>query len=70
MGQLAKSGLPTMRMGGAGFALRRLGAVSPQEEGWHEPYDGRLSRTILGGTGGEIPPVYSALETEDRDQTH
>ena len=25
-----------------------------------EPYDRRLSRTVLGGAGGEIPPVYSA----------
>lgn len=24
-----------------------------------EPYDGRLSSTVLGGAGGEIPPAYS-----------
>jgi hypothetical protein len=27
---------------------------------WHEPYNGRLLRTVLRGTGGVIPPVYSA----------
>jgi len=47
MGQLAKSGLPTMGMGGASFSLCRLEAVRPQEEGWHEPDDGRLSRPVL-----------------------
>jgi hypothetical protein len=24
-----------------------------------EPYESRDSRTVLGETGGEIPPVYS-----------
>jgi len=47
MGQLAKRGLPTMRMGGASFSLRRLGAVRPQENGWHEPYELRGSCTVL-----------------------
>ena len=23
-----------------------------------EPYDGKLSRTVLRGEGGEIPPTY------------
>ena len=31
-----------------------------QEEGSHEPYESRGSRTDLWGTGGEIPPVYPA----------
>ena len=61
MGQLAKRGLPTMLMGGAGFFLRRLEAVRPREKGWHEPYELRGSRTDLWGTGGEIPPVYPAM---------
>jgi hypothetical protein len=47
MGQLAKRGLPTMRMGGASFSPRRLGAVRRQENGWQEPDDGRLSRPDL-----------------------
>ena len=47
MGQLAERGLPTMRMGGASFFLCRLGAERPQENGWQEPDDGRLSRPVL-----------------------
>ncbi|NIS69032.1 MAG: hypothetical protein GTO12_08775 [Proteobacteria bacterium] len=71
MGQLAESDLPTMRMGGASFSLCRLDAVRHQEKGWQEPYELRGSRTVLGGTGGESPPVYStskfcgAIRTED-----
>jgi len=42
------------------IALCRLGAERPQEEGWHEPYESRGSRTDLWGTGGEIPLVYPA----------
>jgi hypothetical protein len=38
--------------------LRRLETVRFQENGWQERYDGRLSCTVLWGTGGEIPPVY------------
>jgi hypothetical protein len=62
MGQLAERGLPTMRMGGASFSLCRLEVVRPQENGWQEPYELRGSCTDLGGTGGEIPPAYSAQE--------
>ena len=38
--------------------LRRLEAERFQEYGWQEPYESRGSRTVLRGTGGEIPPVY------------
>ena len=37
-------------------------AGKSQEEGWHEPYESRGSRTDLWGTGGEIPPVYPARD--------
>ena len=43
-----------------GFFLRRLETVRFQENGWQEPYESRGSRTVLRGTGGEIPPVYPA----------
>ena len=39
--------------------LRRLETVRFQENGRQERYDGRLSRTVLRGPGGEIPPGYS-----------
>ena len=71
MGQLTERGLPTRRLGGASFSLCRLGAVRPREKGWQEPYELRGSCTVLGGTGGEIPPVYSTrklcgwMQTED-----
>jgi hypothetical protein len=45
-------------MGGANCFLRRLEAERLQEYGWQEPYESRGSRTVLRGTGGEIPPVY------------
>jgi len=35
-----------------------------QENGWQEPYESRGSRTVLWGTGGEIPPVYPALKNK------
>ena len=41
------------------FFLRRLATVRFQVNGWQERYDGRLSRTVLRGPGGEIPPGYS-----------
>ena len=44
------------------ITLCRPGAERPQEEGWHEPYESRGSRTDLWGTGGEIPPVYPAMD--------
>jgi len=37
------------------FLWRRLEIARSQEEGWKEPYDGRLSRTDLGERRGEIP---------------
>ena len=40
------------------FFLRRLETVRFQENGWQEPCESRGSRTVLRGTGGEIPPVY------------
>ena len=46
-------------LGETGFRLRRLETVRAQEEGWQERYDGRLSRTVLRGPGGEIPLGYS-----------
>ncbi len=59
MSQLEKKWKPTRRLGGAGFFfLRRLEAERLQENGWQEPYEARGSRTVLRGTGGEIPPVY------------
>ncbi len=48
-----------------GFFLRRLETARFQEDGWHEPYESRGSRTVLWGTGGEIPPVYPALQSTD-----
>jgi hypothetical protein len=44
------------------FFLRRLETERFQENGWQEPYESRGSRTVLWGTGGEIPPVY---QTQD-----
>jgi hypothetical protein len=41
-------------------SLCRLETEKLQENGWHEPYESRGSRTDLWGTGGEIPPVYPA----------
>ena len=41
--------------------LCRLVAERLQEKGSHEPYESRGSRTDLWGTGGEIPPVYPAM---------
>ena len=43
------------------FFLRRLETVRFQEKGWQERYDGRPSRAVLRGRGGEIPPRYSTL---------
>jgi hypothetical protein len=41
------------------FFQRRLETVRFQENGWQEPCESRGSRTVLRGTGGEIPPGYS-----------
>ena len=43
----------------SGFFLRRLETMRFQADGWQERYDGRLSRTVLWGPGGEIPLGYS-----------
>jgi len=51
-------------MGGANFFLRRLETERFQEHGWQEPYESRGSRTVLRGTGGEIPPVYPTLKLQ------
>ena len=40
------------------FFLRRPEIVRFQAECWQEPCESRGSRTVLRGTGGEIPPVY------------
>ena len=45
------------------YFLHRLGSERFQEQGWQEPYESRDSRTVLGGTGGEIPPVYPTPQT-------
>jgi hypothetical protein len=61
MSQLAASDGQPGNWEEPGFFLRRLETVRFQEEGWQERYDGRLSRTVLRGRGGEIPPRYSPL---------
>jgi hypothetical protein len=59
MSQLAASdGQPRYSGGGTGFFLRRFETVRFHEDGWQEPCESRGSRTVLRGTGGEIPPVY------------
>jgi hypothetical protein len=61
MSQLAASDGQPGNWEEPGFFLRRLETVRFQEEGWQERYDGRLSRTVLRGRGGEIPPRYSPI---------
>ena len=60
MSQLAER-FSQPEMGGANCFLRRLEAERLQEYGWQEPYESRGSRTVLRGTGGEIPPVYPTV---------
>jgi hypothetical protein len=60
MSQLAASDGQPGNWEEPGFFLRRLETERFQEKGWHEPYESRGSRTVLRGTGGEIPPVYPA----------
>jgi len=60
MSQLVER-LSQPEMGGAHFFQRRLEAERFQEYGWQEPYESRGSRTVLRGTGGEIPPVYPTI---------
>ncbi len=61
MSQLAASDGQPGNWEEPGFFLRRLETVRFQEEGWQERYDGRLSRAVLRGRGGEIPPRYSPV---------
>ena len=57
------------KLGGANFFLRRLEAERFQEKGWQEPCESRGSRTVLRGTGGEIPPVYPTRRFENCKET-
>jgi len=67
MSQLAASdGQPRYCGGGAGFFLRSLKTVRFQADGWQEPCESRGSRTVLRGTGGEIPPVYPTCAKKSR----
>jgi len=68
MSQLAASDGQPGNWEEPGFFLRRLETVRFQEKGWHEPYESRGSRTVLWGTGGEIPPVYPAFYIMIRPQ--
>ena len=63
MSQLALSDSQP-EMGGAGHNLRRLDTERFQEDGWQEPCESRGSRTVLRGTGGEIPPVYPTRQLQ------
>ena len=65
MSQLAASDGQPGNWEEPGFFLRRLETERFQEKGWHEPYESRGSRTVLWGTGGEIPPVYPAQYLDD-----
>ena len=62
MNQLAGSGSQPRDWEELNYFLRRLVTVRFQEKGWQEPYESRGSRTVLRGTGGEIPPVYPTLK--------
>ena len=52
------------------FFLCLLETARFQEKGWQERYDGRLSRTVLRGPGGEIPPGYSTQRLADKLTDH
>jgi hypothetical protein len=65
MSQLAGGWQPTQYGEELDYFLRRLETVKFQEQGWQEPYESRGSRTVLWGTGGEIPPVYPAHRSRD-----
>ena len=41
-----------------GFFLRRLETARFQEDGWHEPYESRGSRTVLWGVRREAHKVW------------
>jgi hypothetical protein len=68
MSQLAASDGQPGNWEEPGFFLRRLETARFQEKGWQERYDGRLSRTVLRGRGGEIPPRYSPKVQISNDQ--
>ena len=58
MSQLAGGGSQPSDGEELDYFLRRLETERFQAYGWQEPYESRGSRTVLRGTGGEIPPVY------------
>ncbi len=47
------------------FFRRRLEIARFQENGWHEPYESRGSRTDLWERGGEIPLRHPTLRFRD-----
>ena len=60
MSQL-KGRIEPTSIGRSSIALFRLEVERLQEKGSQEPYELRGSRTVLWGTGGEIPTVYPAI---------
>jgi hypothetical protein len=50
--------------------IRRPETVKFLENGWQERDDGRPSRRVLRGRGGEIPPRYSTLNYWFNSKTH
>ena len=58
MSQLAASDGQPGNWEEPGFFLRRLETERFHANGWQEPNESRGSRSVLRGTGGEIPPVY------------
>jgi hypothetical protein len=47
-------------VGGGGFALGRLGVVRARENGCHEPYESRGSRSVFGEGGGSSRGLLSS----------
>ncbi len=70
MSQFAKSGSQAGDWEELDDFLCRLEVERLQENSWHEPYELRGSRTVLWGTGGEIPPVYPALHFWGPESDH
>ena len=58
MSQLAINEGQPGKTGRNRIIMHRLEAERFQELGWQERYDGRLSRAVLWGPGGEIPLGY------------
>jgi hypothetical protein len=58
MSQLAGGGSQPKYGEELDYFLRRLETVRFQADGWQKPYESRGSRTVVWGTGGEIPAVY------------